>query len=166
MAFIYKLIIACTLKVGIGVYIHIVTAMSFVKQNPNEITMISNTRDRDHTHKHVHDQIDQLIFLWNDFPIKKWVVAWSCKSLQHTCDYWYNYVHILHWISDDLYMPKLLLAWISFKIYLFFSKYFPLAVALSLPRPRILAFSSLAFLKPVNFRLVWGFYSKTSRFYF
>ena len=61
-----------------------------------------------------------------------------------------------------------------------------LAVALSLPRT--LAFSSLAFLprcrtlapssshsrileprvflKPVNFRHVWGFYVKTSRFYF
>ena len=34
LAFIYKFIIAYTLKVGIGVYIHMVTAMGFVKKNP------------------------------------------------------------------------------------------------------------------------------------
>ena len=43
----------------------------------------------------------------------------------------------------------------------------PLSFALSLPRPRILAFSSLAFfLKPLHFRHVWGFHVKTSCFYF
>ena len=50
------------LKVGIGVYIYMVTAMGFLKQNPREFTIITNTRNSDHTHKDVRDQIDQLIY--------------------------------------------------------------------------------------------------------
>ena len=57
--------------------------------------------------------------LINSFTL--WNEAAIVCNLQHTCYYWYSlYVlHILNWISVDLCMQKLLLAWISFKFYLF-----------------------------------------------